>query len=173
MAIHDFSYSKDPELISIDKLPDHRSDVEQEFTLLSLYQPENEDMAYAERVAFEMINITGAVTEIFVRTEDNDVDDVWDEQADPTYLPGVRIKGFFVPEPLKSELTKWGIDTPNKTKAVYSRAAIFKQFGNRMLRPGDIIEVPFGSIEKSRGKNKQQYRIVEPSEEGNFKYRWL
>ena len=177
MAIYDFSPTSslddNPELLSIDKLPDHRSEVEQQFTPLALYQPESPDLAFAERVALEIINVSGAWTKIFTRTEDESYDDVWEEQTEPTYRPGKDLKGYFVPEPLGSELNKFGVDAPNKTEVVYSRANIFQEMGDRMIRPGDIIEIPFGSIERHRGGNRVYYRVSDAREKGNFKYRWL
>lgn len=179
MSIHNFSMGQ--EFISIDNLPDHRTEQEKQFTDLSLFNHDSPDLAYYERNAEELVNISGAWTTIFLRTDNNGtVDEVWEEDPDPTYKAGEKLKGYFAPDKIAIELTKWGVDTPNKTAVVYSRAVLFKRFGRRMLRPGDVIEIPHNTLSPvqeapigGQVNRIDKYRIIDVGDTGNFKYRWL
>lgn len=179
MPIHNFN--TDQEFISIDKLPDFRSDTEREFTPLSVFNHNLSDLAYAERLAEESINISGAWITIFPRTDNAGTsNEVWDEDPDPTYKNGKKFKGYFVPDPIGIELTKWGIDVQNKTAVVFARAVLFKAFGARMLRPGDVLRVPHNTLspvqiaETGGIKNRMDtFRIINAADIGNFRYRWL
>jgi hypothetical protein len=153
---------------AVGRQPDFRNDVEKESSPLSVFQ-DNEDGGIAEHLAEEFVNLSGAWVVVKVRTDSNAYDDVWDEDVDPTYKNGFKTKAFFKTEPLQEELTKWGVDTPNKATVVFPRAVIYRKFGERMLRAGDLIDVPYGAIANS----PKQYRITNVSETGNFKYRWL
>ena len=180
MTIHNFGGPQ--EFSSIDKLPDFRSEDERINTPLALFNHQSADMAWAERMSEEMINISGAVVTVFPRTADRGAgDDLWEENADPTYKRGVRLKGFFIPQPVNIALTRWGVDAPNETTVVFSRPVIFGIFKARMLRPGDVIEVPHNTLSPmqapeelaSLGNRMDKYRIINASDTGNFKYRWL
>lgn len=164
---------------AIDRQTDFRNDTEKESSPLSVYQ-DNADGGIAENIAEEFINISGAWVIIKVRTNHDGYDDVWDEDVDPTYKNGFKTKAYFKTEPLQTELTKWGVDVPNKTTITFPRAKIYHQFGNRMLRAGDLIDVPYGAIINvpkqlvdTSALHLVQYRVLNTYETGNFKYRWL
>lgn len=178
MGIHNFSTKQ--EYISIDKLPDHRSDDERFFSPLATYNHDSADIAYAERLAEEIVNLSGAWVTVFLRTDNASADEVWEEDPDPTYRSGVLMKGFFAPEPANLELTKWGIDSPNKSTIIFSRAALYKSFGDRLIRPGDIIEAPHNTMTQAATPTPYEssdkfdrYRVLNGVDSGNFKYRWL
>ena len=178
MGLHNFDTKQ--EFISIDALPDFRTEEQKQFTPLSVYNHDNPDLAFAERKAEEIINISGAWIVIFPRTNNSGADEVWEEDPDPTYKSGVKLKGYFVPQPVVIELTRCGIDSQNKTSVVFSRAILFKEFGKRMLRPGDVFEVPHNTLTPLQeaepgGKSNRmdKYRIINASDIGNFLYRWL
>lgn len=179
MTIHNFGGPQ--EFSSIDKLPDFRSDDEKVNTPLALFNHDNPDLAWAERMSEELINISGAIVVVFPRTANRDADDLWEEDADPTYKAGVRLKGYFAPQPVGIALTQWGVDAPNETTVVFSRAVIFGTFGVRMIRPGDVIEVPHNTLSPvqapeelaSLGNRMDKYRVINASDTGNFRYRWL
>ena len=180
MGIHNFQ-STGQEFISIDKIPDHRSEDEKTNSPLAIYNHDSPDIAYAERLAEELINLSGAWVTLFLRTDNlGSADEIWDEDPDPTYKNGMKLKGYFVPEPPNVELTKWGVDVPNKTAVIFSRAILFKALERRMVRPGDIIEVPHNTLSpiqnstphESRNTMKR-YRVLNAADSGNFRYRWL
>lgn len=179
MGIYDFGINQ--QYSSIDKLPDNRSDDQRYFSPLSTYNHDSADIAYAERLAEEMVNISGSWVKIYLRTNNmGSADDVWEEDADPTYFAPKLMKGFFAPEPANIELTKWGIDSPNKTTIIFSRSALYKENGDRLIRPGDIVEIPHNTMtqiaDQSLYSNKDtfdKYRVINAADSGNFKYRWL
>lgn len=156
---HDFTAS----------LSSNRSDVEQYNSRLSIHNDESADLRLARQEADEMINISGAEVKVFPRTDNPDHDKVWDEDADPTYWNPKTIKAFFKPEPLESELNGWGVDTPNSSEVVFSHRQVILEFGNRMLRAGDVIQLPFNSM-VLKPKN---YRVLNATPTGNFRYHWL
>lgn len=146
-----------------------RSDIDQRHSYLSLHDPDSNDIKFARQLADEMINISGAEVKIFIRTDNGDYDAVWDEDPDPTYWNAIYLKGFFKPKPIETELTKWGLDTVNKTEIVFSHRQVYNLVGDRMFRPGDVIQLPFNAIPVS----PKNYRILNSSPSGNFRYIWL
>ena len=180
MAIYDFDYQQ--QFISIDKLPDHRSDQEKINSPISVYNHDSADLAYAERLSEEIVNISGAVVFVFKRTRnEGNRDEVWEEDADPTYKAGVMLKGRLAPEPAEIALTRWGVDVPNRVTITFSRAVIFKEFGTDMIVEGDVLVVPhntligtqFTDIRSGVGNRMDQYVVVKSGDTGNFKFRWL
>jgi hypothetical protein len=147
-----------------------RSDVEQRHTPIAIHNPESADLRTARQLADEIINVSGAELIIYLRTENSDYDAVWDEDPDPTYWTPIPIKGYFKPAPLEVELKKWGADTSsNQTEITFSFRMIFNIVGERMLRTGDVIQVPFNSAPI----NPKNYRILNATPSGNFRYNWL
>ena len=180
MPIHDFDFQQ--QFISIDKLPDHRSDIEKENSLLSVYNHDSPDLAYAERLSEEIINLSGAVIKVYKRRHNGaSKDEVWEEDADPTYKKGISIKGRFVPAPAEISLTRWGVDVPNQTTVTFSRAVVLKEFGRFMITEGDILIIPHNTLIGTQftdfrdGTNNRMdtYRVIKSSDTGNFKYRWI
>lgn len=146
-----------------------RSDVEQRHTPVSLHDNESADILMARQQADEMINVSGADIKIYARTDNADHDKVWDEDPDPTYWAPVSMKAFFKPEPLEAELLQWGIDTPNKTQVVFSFRQVISQFGERALRAGDVLQLPYNASTNS----PKNYRVLNATPTGNFRYVWL
>lgn len=147
----------------------NRSEVEQKHSLLQIHDPESNDMAFANAQAKEMVNLSGANVIVYARTNNGDHDEVWGEDANPTYLAGKHLKGYFVPQPLNIQLTQWGADGSMQTTVIFCREDVYKEFGKRMLRIGDIIELPYnGAVIKP-----DRFRILNAFDSGNFRYAWL
>lgn len=177
-------YNFDPhqDFVSIDNLPDHRSEEERLNSLLSVYNHQNPDIAYGERLAEEMINLSGAWITVFRRTKkDGHKDEIWEENADPTYRNGIKLKGRFAPQPAEVTLNKFGVDLENKTTIQFSRASVFKTFGKDMIAEGDILIVPHNTLTVVQSTDLRDgplnrvdtYRVLKANDIGNFKYRWL
>lgn len=147
----------------------NRSDVEQRHTPVALHDEGSADVRLARQLSVEQINVSGAEVRVFLRTDNEDFDQVWDEDADPTYWSPVPMKAFFKPEPLQAELQPWGIDTPNKTEIVFSHWQVINEFGERTLRTGDVIQVPYNAANNS----PKNFRILNATPTGNFRYVWL
>lgn len=170
--IHKFTYIQDDnELIRAgqNKLS-HRSDIEQVLTPLQIHDPQSQDISYAMGVAREMVNIAGAHVVVYPRTDNSAYDTTFNEDADPTYGSGRHMKAVFKPEPIETKLTIHGPDADNKTKLIFCREQVHEVFGQRMLREGDIVELPFNS---SLRPKPDRYRVLNASDFGNFKYTWL
>lgn len=148
-----------------------QSDTEREASTLSVFNPDNPEIRTARSLADEMVNISGAEVKVYLRTDNADYDAVWDEDPDPTYWNMVPMKAFFKPDAVQSELKEWGIDTLNKTDVIFSHRQLHELFGERMLRPGDVIKLPFNAANNSLSPST--YRIVNATPSGNFKYTWL
>lgn len=154
-----------------DAAPDYRSDTDQRNSPLALFDYDSPEVRTVRTLADEVVNISGAEVKVFIRTNNNDYDAVWDEDADPTYWSSVMMKAFFKPAPLETELKKWGADTINKTEVVFSHRQLFIEFGERMIRAGDVIQLPFNSSFDDR--TPKTYRVLNGSPTGNFRYNWL
>jgi len=150
------------------KLTSHRSDVEQHNPLIQLHDPESKDHGLTGSLSVEIINVSGAEVVVYIRTDHSGFDEVFEEDPDPTYYSGKRIKAFFVPQPKKTELLEYGIDTPNKAEIVFSRVQVVELFGSRMIRAGDIIEIPYNA----KQIKLDRYRVLNAFDSGNFKYEW-
>jgi hypothetical protein len=178
--IYNFDFKQ--QYSSIDKVPDQRSEEERLNSILSVYNHDSNDIAYAERVAEELINISGAWTVIYKRTRNaGNKDEVWDEDADPTYQHAKRLKGRFAPAPAEILLTKWGVDVPNQTTITYSRANVLKEMGKLMISEGDVIVVPhntligtqFTDLRDGVDNRMDVYRVLKSSDTGNFNDRTI
>jgi len=177
MPVYDFFRSfneSDERFISIDELPDHRTETEKQHTPLAVYNHAKPDLAYAERLAEETINISGAFVTLYQKepyVDRDDLDDVWDEDADPIYREGIDLKAWFKVDSLNIEVTKWGVDSPLQTTITFPRAALAKLVGlERLITVGDVIEVPYNAP-KLRGPAR--FRVLNAYDAGNWHYRWL
>jgi hypothetical protein len=175
-----YNFNDKQQFISIDNIPDFRSDEEKVNSPLSIYNHDSNDLAYAERLAEESINISGAWVQVYKLGVNSGKDDVWEEDADPKYERGIKLKGFFAPKPVETQLTKFGIDIENHTTIWFSRAVVFKTFGSKMISEGDVIVVPHNTmaivqsdVRAGVGTRMDRYRVLNSADEGNFKYRWL
>lgn len=175
MPLHNFEF-KQPKH-TIDNFPDFRTDAEKLLSPASVYNPESQDITTAERLAEELCNISGAFVNVFLRSEnESNVDEVFDEDADPVYDNPILMKGVWRPTPMEAELTRWGADTKAKSTIAFSRAIILKTL-RRPIRPGDIIGAPQNQISNDFDLDKQQdlvyYKVMNSTNDGNYKYRWL
>lgn len=172
-----YNFNSGERLTTMDSIPDFRSDAEREESPLSLYNHDKPDIAYAERMAEELINLSGAVVTVFLKEPKGDTEDmeVWDEDADPMYRNGVQLKAYIKPENIAIELTKWGLDVPLNMDIVFHRSTIISTFGKRLLAVGDVIRVPYNAAKAlmSEPKRDFDFRILNVYDSGNFQYRWL
>lgn len=150
-------------------LESYRSESEQRNTLIAIHDVESRDVRLARSLAEEMVNVVGAEVKVYVRTDNADFDVVWDEDPDPTYWNPIYTKAFFKPQPIETELTKWGADTVNKTEVVFSHFQLHQMLGDRMLRAGDVIQLPYNAAAIS----PKNYRVLNATPSGNFRYTWL
>jgi len=171
MPIHNFGSTTGQVNASVfDSVVSNRTDVQQVNTALALDNPDSADIATAKKLADEMINVSGANIQVYQRTENADVDEVWDEDPDPTYWQPIGMKAFFKPAPIEIELTKWGVDmASHKNEVIFSHAQLYSRFNERMLRPGDVLHLPYNAV----AVNPSQFRITNATPSGNFRYIWL
>lgn len=169
MSIHRFGQSEQVGPDRFDSvLKSFRSDVEQLHPPVQLHDEESPDLKYARLLADEVVNVSGANVKIYFRTN-NHYDKVFDEDADPTYYGPILLKAFFKPQPLEMELEKFGSQIDNKAEIVFSHRHIHERFGDRMLRPGDVIDTPYNAAAHS----PKYYKIENAQPTGNYRYHWL
>lgn len=180
MAIHNFDDKQ--KYTSLDQATDFRSLEEQTNNLSAIYDHENPDIANMEREALTIVNDAGAWLKIYHRTNDlGQVDEVWEEDANPLYLQPVPVKGMFTPDSVATALNKYGVETKVKFDVHFSRANLLYMFGDRLIRQGDVIEVPHNTLIQTQstefigGKNSliDKFLVNEAKDTGNFNYRWL
>jgi hypothetical protein len=150
---------------------DFRNDSEQRNSLLSLFANEAPDLKLARKLVDESINISGAEVIVYLRTDNADFNDLWEEDADPTYWNPFRIKAYFKPAPIDIELKKSGVDIENKMEISFSHRQIYIVCRERMLRPGDVVRVPYNGAQKEI--TPKYFRITNSTPSGNFRYNWL
>lgn len=149
----------------------YRSDIEAFHPLYQVHDINAKDIGTVRRIAKEMIYINGGLVKVHARTMNEDVDDIWDEDPDPTYLMPENFKAFFIPQPLEFELTQWGADVANnQTEIAFVLGDVHEKYGERLLRTGDLIEVPYNSVSIHQPK---YYYVNNAQESGNFRYIWL
>ena len=168
--IHRFSQTPS-DIVNTSTPLGHRSDIEALHPLYQVHDINSRDIQTARRIAREMIYIGGGLVKVHARTMNEDVDDIWDEDPDPTYWMPHNFKAFFVPQPLEFELTQWGADVANNQIEIsFVLADIDEIFNERLLRTGDLIEVPYNSVSSHKPK---YYYVNNAQETGNFRYTWL
>lgn len=146
-----------------------RSDIQRVHSPLQIHDPDSRDIVLANRLAQELIHISGASVIVYPRTENESYDKVWEEDADPTYKAGIQIKGWFAPKPTETQLRPWGVDIENQTTVVFCRDEVYQLFKKRMIREGDIIELPYDASLR----RLDRFRVLNAFDSGNFRYGWL
>ena len=177
MPVYNFN-SSNQQVSTFDSIPDPRSSAEQMYTPLAIYDHEKPDIAYAERMAAELININGAFVTVFLKELKADTEEieVWDEDADPLYRSGKEMKAFIKMDTVTWELTKWGVDSALKITTIFHRGTLINELGNRLLAPGDVIRIPYNAARALLDPNRKTpyyFRVLNAYDSGNFWYRWL
>jgi hypothetical protein len=150
---------------------------------LAIFNPDCPEIGNMEKQAYEYIQLSGAESLVYLRVNDLGVqDEVWEEESKVLYDMPVMVKGQFVPDPLRTSLKKWGVDTDAKFKINYSRAELITRFGVRLIRSGDVIEIPHGSLIQTQNTEyidgligrADKFRVVNAYDAGNYNYStWL
>lgn len=168
-----------PEYSSLDQAQDF-SNPDNE--LIAIFDPNSPEIANMEREAYNYIQYAGAPTCVYLRTNDlGQVDDVWEEDSDPIYYPPVDVKGQFVPEKMSMALNKYGIESKSQFEVHYSRAQLLAIFGKRLIRGGDVIQIPHNTLVQTQNTEfldgklglADKFRVISAQDSGNFNYRWL
>ena len=146
-----------------------RSDMERTHPLIQIHDTNNADHGLAASISDEIINISGASVLVYVRAESESYDDVYDEEPDPVYKRPKRLKAYFPPQPISAQLGPWGIDVENKATVVFSKEQVYREFGDRMVKIGDVIELPYNGS----GIRLDRFRVLNAFDFGNFKFNWL
>ncbi len=169
MAVHEFGSGNFSGADFTSAFQGFKSDAQQESSPLSLYNNESKDIQLVRTKAEEQMNIVGAEALIYTRTDNADFDSVWDEDADPTYNSPKGLKAFWKFEQIQTELVKWGVDTKIKLEITFTHMSIYSEFMERMLRPGDVIQIPYGSVPIT----PKNIRVLNATPTGNYRYAWI
>lgn len=166
--IHRFGGGDDDPIVPV--YQDNRTEEQVDNPLFQVSDKESKDVAVAFKLAKEMMMVSGAWVKLHPKTRNEDIDSVFDEDADPTFWPAKMFKAYFVPKPLEFELGKWGVEAKNSTEIVFFRDDLFAEFGSRLAQIGDIIEVqPMGLSEYT----PKYYSVMNAQETGNYRYNWM
>ncbi len=144
-----------------------------ELPSVAAYNQDSDDIKMARSMAEEAVNASGASVEVSRRTDNADHDGVWDADADPTYWAPVIMRATFKQEAPEAELLKWGRDRPTATEMTFSHLGVYKKFGDRMLRSGDVIKAPEPSSVTGTVTGYRFFRITEVVPSGAYKFQWL
>lgn len=149
---------------------------------LDIYDHDNPDIANMEKEAAELIQKSGATTLIYLRANDmGAIDDTYDEISQAVFEKPLTIKGLFTPSNASIVKVKYGIDINLKFTISYSRALLLQDIGPRLIRTGDVVQVPHNTLIQTQatefldGKVNRldKFRVISGSDTGNFNYRWL
>lgn len=149
---------------------------------VAIFDDTNPEIARMEREALEYISISGADTKVYLRVNDlGSVDEVWEEDSQPLYQQFVPVRGQFSPEEMSLALNKWGYESNAKFNVNYSRANLLSLFGVRMIRVGDVIEIPHNTLTQTQNTEyldgqiglADKFRVLKATDTGNYNYRWL
>lgn len=172
-------YNFDPrnqKFVSIDDVPDFRTEAEKTLSPLSTFNHSKPDLGYAERYAEEAINLAGAPMRIYLRQIDfsEGIDNDFDEDAHPVYSQPIIIKGYFKPEPKSLELMKFGITAKTTATITFSRAVLLNNpaIGDRLILAGDVIQIPYNDVDE-KDEGPLTIRVNTTSPTGNYHYRFL
>lgn len=166
---------------SIHQFPNNRTDAQSENSKVNISNQESE-IAYMERAALDYINQAGTNSYIYLRSNDlGKVDEVWEEDSEPIYEQPIIVKAQFVPEKMSTALKKWGIESDAKFEINYSRAQLLDELGPRLIRTGDVIQIPHNTLVQTQNTEfidgkfgvADKFRVIEAHDTGNFNYRWL
>lgn len=146
-----------------------RDDISKRNPLIQLHDTESLDHTLVATIGDEITNISGAEVIVYLRTDHEGFDDVYEEDANPTYKSGVRLKAYFVPQPISAQLTPWGVDVENQSTVVFSKEEVIREFGDRLIRIGDVIALPYNAA----GIKPDKYRVLNAFDSGNYRYKWL
>lgn len=180
MAIYNFDDKQ--KYSSLDQSNDFRSEEDQVNNLSAIYDHDNPDIANMEREVLTIVNDSGAWLKVYQRTNDlGQVDDVWEEDANPLYAQPVPVKGFFIPDSVATALKKYGVETNVSFDVHFSRANLLHIFGNRLVRKGDVIYVPHNTLIQTQDTEFvggaqnliDKFLVTEAKDTGNFNYRWM
>ncbi len=165
-----YSFGSEPSYTSFTETQEsYRSDAEQNNPKFALWNPDAPEIKMARARADEIISVSGAEMRVFTRTDNADFDAVWDEDPDPSYWTPFNIKGVFKPKPIEIELKSWGADSTNRLEITFSHLQIFNRLGARMLRTGDVVQVPYNSTPIA----PKNFRVVNATPSGMYRFIWL
>lgn len=175
MAIYRFN--KDQRFDSLEERPDFRSDIEQESSPIQIYDHFNPDISMAERRAKEVLDVSGAWVQVYLKMPDRGApgtyNEVWQEDSGPVFGNAIPMKAYFKPDAQHIEHSRWGIDTSLKLVITFLRSSLLTepQIGDRLIRVGDQIEIPYNDINEKNWPMRLE--VIDTVNDGNFRYRWL
>lgn len=154
---------------SRERLATHRTDVQRTFPLIQQHDAQSQDHGLASSLAEEIVQIGGGLVTVYLKGKSTAYDDVWEEDADPVYSSGIRLKAHFVPQPVEAQLTLWGIDTESKPTIIFAKEEVIREVGDRLIIVGDLVDVPYNAV----GIKPDRYLVNNSFDVGNFRYNWL
>ena len=121
-------------------------DVEDNQSMLSLYDKSNPDKNLFNYVDDEIIKLSGSEILVYKYYPANDKDDVYGEARGKVVnnIP-IRVFGNYDPRPLEENLSQFGVEVQNDQVFVFNKSYVTRKLGRSVI-PGDILEPQFQKL---------------------------
>lgn len=149
---------------------DFRSDVEQHHSQLSQENDNSPDILLAGTMSKEVIRLSGSEIDVFMRTDNNDVDHVWEEDTSPTFWQPITIKAYYVVPAITVTSEMWSVDAKVTFDVFLSYQEVLEMFGERMIRLGDVFKIPLKFVKPAKIVN---FEVTSSTPWEMFMYHWL
>lgn len=156
--IHEFAgqiSSPDVAAILPRSLVDYRTDMQQMYPLVSQQNENSPDIDMVGCVSKEAVRVSGAEIQVFSRTDNNDIDHVWQEDQSPTFYAPIPIKAIYNVPTIGITSETWGSDAKVSFDVFFSYQDLLEKFGDkdRMIRIGDILKLPLNFTKPVKIRN--------------------
>ena len=137
------------------KLPE-LPDLDDEDSLLSLFDQTNADINLFNLVDEEIIRLSGSKFYLYKYFQTTDFDPVYMESRNkPVAKTAIVVHGHYEPIAMSEELTQFGIELTNDQLFTFNKSYVERKLG-RSIIPGDIVKPAF---------QDQSYEIFEVVED--------
>lgn len=115
-------------------------------SLLSLFNEDNNDRNLFNLVDAEVIKIAGSKVELYKYIPSEDVDEVYMESRQKTIeLEPVELFCQYDPRPIEEALSQFGVEVQNEQVFVFNKSYAERRLGRQVIA-GDIIKPIFQNI---------------------------
>lgn len=149
---------------------DFRSDVDQNYPLVSQENDNSHDVKLTGTLSKEVIRVSGSEIEVFMRTDNNDVDHVWEEDTSPTFWQPISIKAFYEFPLVAISSEGLGLEAKITFDVYFSYQEMLELFGERMIRHGDVLKIPLKFVKPVKIRN---FEVTSSSPWQVYMYHWL
>jgi len=154
--LHEFAgQTTNPDVAAIlpRSLVDYRTDIQQKYSIISQQNENSPDIDMVGCVSKEVVRISGAEIQVFSRTDNNDIDHVYQEDQNPTFYAPIPIKAVYNVPTIAVSSETWGPDAKVSFDVFFSYQELLEVFGERMIRMGDVFKLPLNFVKPVKIRN--------------------